>query len=515
MTSYPILPAGVSATAFGKALDEFRSILGAGHVLAEPERLAAYRKVYVAVSEDALAPSAALLPRTVPEIQQILAVCTRYKVPVWTISTGRNIGMGSATAATRGQVILDLKRMNRIIEVDAELGTALIEPGVTYLDLKNYLEEHRLPFWVDAPSPGPIVSPIGNTLERGHGYTTNQDHVYAFSGMEVVLANGDVLRTGMGPLPHCKSWQAFRSGYGPYIDGLFTQSNYGIVTKMGIWLTPVQEGARSFVVYYDRHEDLVPAVDTFRQLRLAGIISVSGSILDGLTLLGFGQPRSSFWSGSGAIPRAELDALLRQKGLPQWRVGGVVYGDDEETAIKLRKIRRAFEASRPREILIEDSSNVRPSWGEGDLASATGQLSLDAFRILNFIGGGGVLFHMPVSAMKGRYVQELCAISESVLRRFGFDYLSMNWCNDRDMHQTTGIFFDRSDPAQLQAAHACYHALMQETSAAGFGNYRVSTHYMDEAAELFGPELRGFLRSIKRAVDPAGILAPGKSGIHL
>lgn len=192
-----------------------------------------------------------------------------------------------------------------------------------------------------------------------------------------------------------------------------------------------------------------------------------------------------------------------------------MYGDEEETAIKLRKIRRAFEASRPREILIEDSSNVRPSWGEGDLASATGQLSLDAFRILNFIGGGGVLFHMPVSAMKGRYVQELCTISENVLRRHGFDYLSMNWCSDRDMHQTTGIFFDRSDPAQLQAAHACYHALMQETSAAGFGNYRVSTHYMDEAAELFGPELRGFLRSIKRAVDPAGILAPGKSGIHL
>ncbi|MCC7461932.1 MAG: FAD-binding oxidoreductase [Gammaproteobacteria bacterium] len=515
MTTYSILPAGVSAAAFGQAIEAFRAILGAEHVLLDPERLAPYRKVYIAVAEDALAPSAALMPTTVPQIQQIVEVCNRHRVPVWPISTGRNIGMGSATAATRGQVILDLKRMNRIIEVDAELGTALIEPGVTYLDLKNYLEEHRLPFWVDAPSPGPIVSPIGNTLERGHGYTTHQDHVYAFSGMEIVLASGAVLRTGMGPLPNCKSWQAFRSGYGPYIDGLFTQSNYGIITKMGVWLTPVQEGARSFVVYYDRHADLVAAVDTFRQLRLAGIISVSGSILDGLTLLAFGQPRHSFWSGSGAIPRAERDALLQEKGLPQWRVGGVVYGDDEETAIKLRKIQRAFAASRPREILIEDSSGVRPSWGAGDLASATGQLSLDAFRILNYIGGGGVLFHMPVAAMKGRYVQELCSISERVLREHGFDYLSMNWCNDRDMHQTTGIFFDRSDPAQMQAAHACYDVLMRETSAAGFGNYRVSTHYMDKAAELFGPELRGFLRSIKRAVDPAGILAPGKSGIHI
>jgi 4-cresol dehydrogenase (hydroxylating) len=56
---------------------------------------------------------------------------------------------------------------------------------------------------------------------------------------------------------------------------------------------------------------------------------------------------------------------------------------------------------------------------------------------------------------------------------------------------------------------------MQETSRAGFGNYRASIHYMDKAAELLGPELRSFLRSIKRAVDPAGILAPGKSGIHI
>ena len=235
----------------------------------------------------------------------------------------------------------------------------------------------------------------------------------------------------------------------------------------------------------------------------------------GLTLLGFGNRRSSFYSGSGAIPRQEVDALLRQRGLPQWRVGGVVYGDDEETAIKLRKIKRAFEATQPAQILVEDSSGVIPSWGEGDLASATGQLSLDAFRILNFVGGGGVMWHMPVSAMKGQYVEQLCTMSEDILRRFGFDYLAMNWCNDRDMHQTTGIFFDRTDPAQMRRAHDCYDALMQETSQAGFGNYRCSIHYMDKAAELFGPELRAFHRSIKRALDPNGILAPGKSGIHI
>ena len=514
MDQFSVLPAGVSAASFAAAVGELAEIVGCEHVVVDPERLAPYRKVYIPVPEESVAPSGALMPSSVSEIQRILAVCNRHKVPLWSISTGRNIGMGSAAPATRGQMILDLGRMNRIIEVDTELGSALIEPGVTYLDIKNYLDKHGLPFWVDAPSPGPIVSPIGNTLERGHGYSLYQDHVAKFSGMEIVLANGDVIRTGFGPLPNCKSWQAFRTGYGPYIDGLFTQSNFGIVTKMGIWLVPVPEGAKSFVVYYDRREDLPQAVDTFRRLRLNRTITVAGSILSGLALLGFNAPRRTFYSGSGAIPRPQVDALLKERGLPQWRVGGVVFGDEDETAIKLRKIRKAFEETGPAEVLIQGRGGI-PSWGEGDLASATGKLSLEAFRILNFIGGGGVIWHMPVTAAKGAYVEQLTAMSEDILRRFGFDYLAMNWCYGREMHQTTGIFFDRTDRAQMRAAYDCYDVLMQETSKAGFGNYRCSTHYMDKAAELLGPELRAFNRSIKRAIDPNGILAPGKSGIHI
>lgn len=514
MSHFAVLPAGASAATFAATVGELAEIIGREHVVVDPERLAPYRKVYIPVPEDSVAPSGVLMPASVAEIQRIVSVCNRHRVSLWPISTGRNIGMGSAAPATRGQIILDLRRMNRIIEVDRELGSALIEPGVTYLQLKNYLDEHGLPFWVDAPSPGPIVSPIGNTLERGHGYSLNQDHAASFSGMEIVLANGDVIRTGFGPLPNCKSWQASRTGYGPHIDGLFTQSNFGIVTKMGIWLVPVPEGAKSFVVYYDRREDLPQAVDTFRRLRMNRTITLVGSILSGLSLLGFGAPRSTFYSGRGAIPRAEVDTLLKQHGLPQWRVGGVVFGDEEETAIKLRKIRQAFEATRPAQVLTEGSAGI-PSWGEGDLASATGKLSLDAFHILNFIGGGGVVWHMPVSALKGAYVQQLSNMSEDILRRFGFDYLAMNWCNDRDMHQTTGIFFDRTDPAQMRAAYDCFDVLMQETSKAGFGNYRCSTHYMDKAAELLGPELRAFHRAIKRAIDPNGILAPGKSGIHI
>ena len=59
--------------------------------------------------------------------------------------------------------------------------------------------------------------------------------------MEVVLANGDVLRTGMGAMGNSKAWHVYKRGLGPSADGLFMQSNFGIVTKMGVWLAPQPE----------------------------------------------------------------------------------------------------------------------------------------------------------------------------------------------------------------------------------------------------------------------------------
>ena len=68
-----------------------------------------------------------------------------------------------------------------------------------------------------------------------------RDHFGAQCGMEVVTGGGELVRTGMGALPNSQTWQQFKYGYGPYIDGMFSQSNFGVVTKMGIWLMPEPE----------------------------------------------------------------------------------------------------------------------------------------------------------------------------------------------------------------------------------------------------------------------------------
>jgi FAD/FMN-containing dehydrogenase len=163
--------------------------------------------------------------------------------------------------------------MNKILEVNVEGAFALVEPGVTFFDLHDYLVKNNLrdQLWVDVPDVGG-GSIIGNAVERGVGYTPyggklfdqtcmninliKADHWMMHCGMEIVLPSGELIRTGMGALPdpsrsHSdglrpdqipgnRAWQLFNYGFGPYNDGIFSQSNLGIVTKMGIWVSRPQ-----------------------------------------------------------------------------------------------------------------------------------------------------------------------------------------------------------------------------------------------------------------------------------
>ena len=85
--------------------------------------------------------------------------------------------------------------------------------------------------------------------------------------MEVVLADGELLRTGMGAMPGNRAWHVYKRGLGPTLDQLFMQSNFGIVTKMGVWLMPYPETYMPIWVRVWRDDDLAPLIDTLRRSR--------------------------------------------------------------------------------------------------------------------------------------------------------------------------------------------------------------------------------------------------------
>src|SRR5271155_5097270 len=230
------LPPGVSSTDFASAVAAFEQAVGKNWVFTSDEDVDLYGDAFSPFlhEPEELVASAAVAPASTEQVQKIVRIANRHKVPLYPISTGKNLGYGGSAPAYSGSVVVDLKRMNRVIEVNEANAFALVEPGVSYFDLYRDIQERKLKVWIDCPDPG-WGSVIGNALDRGGGYTSanHRNHFDSHCGMEIVLPNGELLRTGMGAVPNAKTWQQYKSGCGPWIDGIFSQSNFGIVTKMG------------------------------------------------------------------------------------------------------------------------------------------------------------------------------------------------------------------------------------------------------------------------------------------
>lgn len=514
MTSRPAtLPPKVSRADFAAAVRQWAAIVGQEHVVAEPDRLGAYTKIMVPSPTAMHTPAGAVAPASVEEVQAVVRVANHYRIPLWVISTGKNLGYGSAAPATAGQVVLDLKRMNRIISVDAEFGTALVEPGVTYAQLKAYLDEHNIPLWISFPSSGPIAGPMGNTLDRGVGYNRNGEHFANFCGLEVVLADGSLLRTATGGVEGSNTWNDYRWGYGPWVDGLFSQSNMGIVTKMGIWLMHKPPANKGLLVGWDSDEGMVKGVDVVRRLRLTGVLdnSVLGHSMYHIAQI---TRRRDLWNKPGSIPQDEIKRICASHGLGLWGLISTLYGTEEQIAVNLKIVREAFAATGG-QMMVEGDPGIEktpfPHWHENMI----GEPSLDEFSIYNFKGGGGSAWFAPLCRCEGSEALKVLNIMRSVLTEFGFDYVGGMLIGGRHMEHLLDLLYDRTDPAETRRAHACFARLIDTCAAAGYGVYRTNIAYMDKVADTFGPAQRAINKKLKRALDPRGIIAPGKSGITI
>ena len=253
-------PDGVSESDFRKALEEFANIVGSQWVFTSPEAVDLYRDVYSIYRNEPEEPviPAAIAPYTAEEVQAVVKVANRYRIPLYPISTGKNLGYGGPSPVYSGSLVLDLKRMDRILNVDVQSATVLVEPGVSFYQLYEYFEENNIPLTMDIPDPA-WGSLVGHALDRGLAHTYSQygrDRWSSRCGMEVVLPTGELIRTGTGAAENTAIWQDHQYGMGPQIDGIFAQSNYGVVTKMGFWLRPAHEGFRRGRVHFANFDDI-------------------------------------------------------------------------------------------------------------------------------------------------------------------------------------------------------------------------------------------------------------------
>jgi 4-cresol dehydrogenase (hydroxylating) flavoprotein subunit len=200
-----MVPPAVSEHDLTAALEEFGGLLGSDRVVSNEDGLREWRDPFQHASWDEYTASAAVMPETVEEVQEVVRIAGRHGVPLWTLGQGRNNGYGGPAPRVRGSVIVSLRNMNRVLEINEELGFAEIEPGVRWFDLYEAIKAggHRLMLSIADVGWGSV---IGNTLDHGITYMPYGVDFGLPCGMEVVLADGSVMRTGMGAMPGNRSW---------------------------------------------------------------------------------------------------------------------------------------------------------------------------------------------------------------------------------------------------------------------------------------------------------------------
>lgn len=505
------LPPRVSATAYRRAMAAFERVVGREWVLDSDLDRDTYRDMYQPANETTHVPAAAVAPQTTEEVQALLRLANEHRIPLWPISRGKNLGYGGSAPRLSGSVILDLSRMRRILDVDVKHGYCLLEPGVGFFDLYEHLQTNRIPLWMSVPANA-WGSVIGNALERGIGYTPYGENTAQLCGLEVALPSGELVRTGMGAMANGRAWQLFKYGFGPSWDQLFVQSNFGVVTKAGMWLMPEPEATLGLGFALPESADIVWALDILAELRLRKVIDTSVTMGNYMRTVSMRAQREEWYRGPGPIPASVEQEIMKKYSLGRWNFTVNFFGYDTVNRANARIVRDAFAPHMQGEIR-------ETHWQRGEpMAQSGANIPTVVFlQVVNWWGGrGGHMGFSPILPTDGR---EAFTQFESTRRRyeeFGLDHFGGFTMGERYLTNVNQIIYDRDNADMTRRAHALFDTLVDDAARAGYGEYRTHLSYMDKVARSFDFNDRALLRlneTVKNALDPNGILAPGKSGI--
>jgi 4-cresol dehydrogenase (hydroxylating) len=553
------LIANVKPSTFDQAVVEIRAVVGSDHVLLESEALARHSCDTIPWQRTC---SAVVYPSSRDEVCAIVKIAAQHRLPLWTFSKGKNWGYGATMAAQNGAVILLLERMNRILEVNEDLAYAVIEPGVTQKQLADHLKSRAIKLWADCTDSTPEGSVLGNALDRGLGHTPYGDHFGNLCGLEVVLANGEVIQTGAAP-PDSPTWHTFKWGTGPYLEGLFSQSNFGIVTRAGIWLMPEPEAFQAFFCEVEQEENLPAVLDSLRRLALAGALRGTAHLINDILFLSMlRQYPHELRQGQPCLSDDARRDLRSRQGITPWTLTSGLYGTVAQVQANRALIRRELKPYGKltfidrRELaklewlirLVKRTQHLPFASRLGRLLKncLIGRAPMEVFEVVPHVvsilqgvpgefivrfayfksrqgrprsdvnparDGCGLIWFAPVAPLTGSHVNRVLDLCRPVFREHGFDFsVSLIVVNPRSAVVLMEIFYDKADPTETARARVLYEDLCGLTVRAGYQQYRTNVAYMHRLLEPV-PQYQRLLDSMKRAVDPCGTLAPGRYGI--
>jgi 4-cresol dehydrogenase (hydroxylating) len=519
------------------ALGEWREILGARAVTCEADTL---QQAEIATFRTTARVAAILRPTTHEDVQRSVIVANRFGIPLYPISTGKNWGYGSRVPV-QDAVLLDLASLNRITDFSEDLGYVTVEPGVTQRQLYEFLQGRRSAFWMDATGSSPECSVIGNTLDRGFGHTPMGDHCSQACGFRVVLPTGLSIETGFGRFPGTVAGALSRWGVGPALDGLFSQSSLGIVTRMTVWLMPAPEHFEAFV--FQANKPVAPIVDALRPLRMSGVLrSVMHIGNDYKVISGSGQYPWQATAGKTPLLPDVMATLRRDLRIAQWSGSGALYGTYAQVKQAKSALRRAlrgnvdrlqFFSRRKIDVIRRLERPYRRLTGRTDLGRAL-QLIPPLLSVLQgqptpgFLASAywrkkaappkvadpdrdkcGLLWCSPVAPNTGKDVALVTELATDIALKYGFEpIISVSLFTERMTISTIALTYDREVAGEDERAMQCYRTLTERLLERGYPPYRLNVASMEYVAGT--GDYGTVMQALKSALDPNGILARGR-----
>lgn len=474
-------------------LEALAQALGGGGVDLDPQTLVRYAR-------PGARPAGLVLPADEGQLAQVLQAARELGGVVQTVCNG---AYGLDKAAQDKVIILDLQKMNKVLEVDDELATCLVEPGVTFRQLDAHIKVKGLKLWVDYPG-NPDESVAASFVNRRPGYTPYSDHFLMQCGLEVMLADGKVVRTGMGAMPKSTCWQLFKFGYGPWVDGLFTQSDFGVVTKVGMWMMPQPPAYQTFMVSVPNEDDLGALFDVLGPLKLNMVVANGVAISNALHEAALLGKRRSDYKGQGVMPASAVKAAGEAFGGGYWNLYGAIYGLPGNVPILWDMVKGAFSSIGGARV-ITDGKGVDPRLWSWRMGTMTGVVADPPGRTEGWLGDRALTVH-PVSPVDGEEAARLYQLSRDICSEKGFDFLGETTAIWRSANHRLVLPFSSGRSDSASRATACAEALIAAHASEGFGQIQTDSGLGGAVAKTFEKGGRSVLHSrVKKALDPNSI----------